>query len=167
MTSLGRALFVFYAIIGIPICLIFLGLMGERLSSYLDTATDYVAQRVKTRPARQQTRIQTLVSLSLFALGLLFFIFIPSSIFSAIEGWTYGESVYYCFVTLSTVGFGDFVPAQANSSGSYSFYRVCSAAWVLVGLAWVALLLTKTQTLLGRAGTLLHSRLRSELEFDM
>lgn len=25
------------------------------------------------------------------------------------EGWTYSEAIYYCFITLSTVGFGDFV----------------------------------------------------------
>ena len=127
---------------------------------YIDYITDRVARKTKTKPARHQKRILELVSLSLFILGLLFFVFIPSIIFSSIEGWTYGESVYYCFVTLTTVGFGDFVPGRTTSSEIYAFYRTCAGAWVIVGLAWVALLITRTQTFLGSTGVLIATKLR-------
>ena len=160
MTGAGRTLFVFYALIGIPICLVFLSHVGDLLSMYIDHITHCVARKTKTKPARHQKKILGLVSLSLFILGLLLFVFIPSIIFSDIEGWTYGESVYYCFVTLTTVGFGDFVPARATSSETNALYRTCAAAWVIVGLAWVALLITRTQTFLGSTGALIHTKLR-------
>jgi hypothetical protein len=47
--------------------------------------------------------------------GFGLFVLIPSYLFHLIEGWTYGEAVYYCFITLFTVGFGDFIPGYATS----------------------------------------------------
>jgi hypothetical protein len=38
-----------------------------------------------------------------------------SAMYSPLEGWTYLESIYFCFVTFATIGFGDFVSAQKQS----------------------------------------------------
>ena len=50
----------------------------------------------------------------------LFFSFISISggtiLYSTQEGWTYFESCYYCFITLTTIGFGDFVALQQQRS---------------------------------------------------
>lgn len=40
--------------------------------------------------------------------------------FSRYEGWTYFDSVYYCFITLTTIGFGDMVKTIFQT-----LYRVC------------------------------------------
>ena len=32
------------------------------------------------------------------------------------EGWSYFESLYYCFITLSTIGFGDYVALQSGKA---------------------------------------------------
>ncbi|KAJ9451775.1 hypothetical protein DIPPA_55566 [Diplonema papillatum] len=37
--------------------------------------------------------------------------------FSAIEGWTYRESLWFCVVTMSTIGFGDFSPGSKLGRG--------------------------------------------------
>lgn len=45
-------------------------------------------------------------------------IFLPSCLFTYFEGWPYSVSVYYSFVTLATIGFGDFIPTfQAHQVG--------------------------------------------------
>ena len=40
------------------------------------------------------------------------YIFLGAIVFSQWEGWSIDDSVYFCFVTLTTLGFGDMVPGQ-------------------------------------------------------
>lgn len=42
--------------------------------------------------------------------GVVIFLFLPSLLFSYFEDWPYTVSIYYSFVTLTTIGFGDYVP---------------------------------------------------------
>ena len=84
------------------------------------------------------------VILSFLVAGLTLFIFFPAIIFSAVDGWSYSESLYYCFVTLTTVGFGDFVPGIPESRFN-GLYRICAGAWIFVGLAFVALVISLMQ----------------------
>lgn len=44
--------------------------------------------------------------------GFFVFIFFPAFLFMYYEGWSYDESVYYAFVTLTTIGFGDLVAGK-------------------------------------------------------
>ena len=40
------------------------------------------------------------------------YIFLGAIVFSQWEGWSIDDSAYFCFVTLTTLGFGDMVPGQ-------------------------------------------------------
>ncbi|XP_002732072.1 potassium channel subfamily K member 18-like [Saccoglossus kowalevskii] len=44
------------------------------------------------------------------------FIIVGGAVFSAMEGWPYGHSLYFAIITLSTVGFGDYVPEYDNDA---------------------------------------------------
>lgn len=48
-----------------------------------------------------------------FACGVVFFIFLPSFIFTQIEEWSMLEAVYFCTITLTKIGFGDYVPRMS------------------------------------------------------
>lgn len=90
----------------------------------------------------------------LIVAGYVLFIAIPAIIFAAIEGWTYREATYYSFITLSTIGFGDFVAGQQedvpDNSVVRDVYKVCVAAWVFVGLAFLAIIITEMGTLMSK-----------------
>lgn len=60
--------------------------------------------------------------------GMIFFIFLPSCLFSYFEEWSYTDSIYYSFVTLTTIGFGDKVATfqEHQVRGYFVFFEVLS-----------------------------------------
>lgn len=44
--------------------------------------------------------------------GSIFFLFLPSVVFYVIEDWSYLDSFYFSFITLTTIGFGDLVAGE-------------------------------------------------------
>ncbi|KAG2751146.1 voltage-gated potassium channel [Suillus brevipes Sb2] len=67
----------------------------------------------------------------------LFVVFwlVGSAIFSLTEGWSYGLSIYFCFVSFTTIGYGD--PAPRTPAGRSVF-----VVWALLGVATVTVLIS-------------------------
>lgn len=59
-----------------------------------------------------QTKIRVISTILFILAGCIVFVTIPAVIFKYIEGWTALESIYFVVVTLTTVGFGDFVAGK-------------------------------------------------------
>lgn len=59
-----------------------------------------------------QTKIRVISTILFILAGCIVFVTIPAVIFKHIEGWTALESIYFVVVTLTTVGFGDFVAGE-------------------------------------------------------
>ena len=135
----GRLFFIFYALFGIPVALVFLSALGDILNRLLNRLIWRLGKKAE-RPL-----VKTIVLISFTLVGLCLFIFFPAIIFYAIEPWSYFESVYFGFVSLTTVGFGDFVPTLSQDGSLHGLYRICSAVWIWLGLAFVSLLITRIQ----------------------
>ncbi|KAK1338450.1 hypothetical protein QTO34_001566 [Cnephaeus nilssonii] len=75
-------------------------------------------------------------------------------VFSHVEGWSFSEGFYFAFITLSTIGFGDYVVGTDPSKHYISMYRSLAAVWILLGLAWLALVLPLGPLLLHRCSQL-------------
>lgn len=59
--------------------------------------------------------------------------------FSKWERWSYFDAFYYCFITLTTIGFGDYVALQKESAlQSKPEYVVFSLVFILFGLSVVS-----------------------------
>uniref|UniRef100_A0A8C8SB65 Potassium channel subfamily K member n=1 Tax=Pelusios castaneus TaxID=367368 RepID=A0A8C8SB65_9SAUR len=72
-------------------------------------------------------------ALGLSVLGL--FILLPALCFWALEsGWTFLESVYFCFISLSTIGLGDYVPGRGSSPSLRQLYKISITCYLLLGL---------------------------------
>ena len=57
-------------------------------------------------------RVPPLPVLAFFSVYLV----IGAVLFSAWEGWSFLEGFYFTFITLTTIGFGDFVPGDSISN---------------------------------------------------
>ena len=54
--------------------------------------------------------------------GITVFILIPAYVFSIIEEWSYLDAIYFSVISLTKVGFGDYVP-RTHPPDSYATYR--------------------------------------------
>ena len=135
---------VIYIVIGIPLALSFLNLIGVIIGAWVQRTL----RPIKRRWGPTTSRIAG--TILLFLIALIFFIIVPGIIFNAIEGWHIRDSIYYTSITLTTVGFGDFVPAETGvvkDSPYRGLYKLMTAVWQWVGLAVVAALVIDFQKL--------------------
>ncbi|XP_040563808.1 TWiK family of potassium channels protein 7 [Lepeophtheirus salmonis] len=76
------------------------------------------------------------IVMAVMALAVLtIFLSFGSYIFTLYEKWTFFEAFYYCFITITTIGFGDMVP---DISGGKTSYMIVSMIYILVGLAFTS-----------------------------
>ncbi|XP_067681317.1 potassium channel subfamily K member 16-like isoform X1 [Haliotis asinina] len=136
LTTSGRVVTVIYALIGIPLTLIMLKDIGDKLSNCIT--------RLYRVQYCQKAWINKTINVSLIvAVGANVTILLPSALFIHVEGWTMTDAVYYCFITLSTVGFGDFLPRGGDLlSWNRHLYIFFIYIWVFIGLAYISLIIS-------------------------
>jgi len=108
----GRFFCIFYALFGIPLTGLTLRSVGNRISEGISTAVKMFERRVYNRET-EKLEIKTAAIAFILLIAIVIF---PAFGFQAFEEWTYFESVYFCFVTLTTIGFGDFVPVTLKKN---------------------------------------------------
>lgn len=134
-TVAGKSFCIFYTIIGIPIFLIMFQSVGERLNSIIVYILSKIKQKLKFK--NQEIDMFELITVE-FVLTLTIVLF-ASYIFVKNENWSYFDSIYYCLITLLTIGFGDLVPMQKNNALSNDFtYVSFTILFILTGLTTLA-----------------------------
>lgn len=117
-TQEGRLFLIFFALFGIPLNLLTLQSIGEHINYGIHLLIKYFEKAAFERELPTQEHIKC------FAINtLLITLWIPLGgimyYYSEREfGWTYLDCVYYCFVALSTIGFGDLVPNEGKEPDS-------------------------------------------------
>lgn len=133
-TVMGKAFCMMYALVGIPLCLVMFQSVGERLNYFASFAIEFVKKRIKVR----NTEVNQTEMVCVAGAIALFVIFGGAGMFSYYEGWTYFNSFYYCVITLTTIGFGDYVALQDKNNLSNIYYVIFSFTFILFGLTAVA-----------------------------
>ncbi|KAI5755092.1 two pore potassium channel protein sup-9-like [Diaphorina citri] len=131
----GKLFTMFYAMVGIPLGLVMFQSIGERLNK-LSSVVIRKAKRLSGCTEIEATEINLIcVVTTLSSLTIA----VGAAAFSRYEGWTYFDSVYYCFITLTTIGFGDMVALQKdNALDTKPEYVIFALIFILFGLAIVA-----------------------------
>ncbi|XP_053619203.1 potassium channel subfamily K member 9-like isoform X2 [Plodia interpunctella] len=131
----GKLFTMFYAIVGIPLGLIMFQSIGERVNRLSSVIIKSIkrAMNCKQINATEVDLICVVTTLSSLTIAG------GAAAFSTCEGWSYFDSVYYCFITLTTIGFGDMVALQRdNALNRKPSYVMFALIFILFGLAIVA-----------------------------
>ena len=134
---MGKIFCIIFALIGIPTTLLLLYAMIERLMKLTAYFLSIFSQRIQPLlPFYCIQRSHTHIVYALMcALTVLVFLFIiPAGIYAHIENWSYLNAFYYCFISLSTVGLGDYVPGDSGEQSNLHLYKIISTAYLLFGV---------------------------------
>ena len=137
-TISGQIFCMLYAGIGIPLNLTMFQAIGERMGVFMS----YLLRRVKRCLGMKNTDVSLI---HLVAFGFLIwwsFLCAGAAMFTHYESWTFFQSFYYFFVTLTTIGFGDMVALQEinrnepwnNALRAQSLYIAATMVMIYIGL---------------------------------
>uniref|UniRef100_A0A674NDE8 Potassium channel, subfamily K, member 6 n=1 Tax=Takifugu rubripes TaxID=31033 RepID=A0A674NDE8_TAKRU len=108
LSATGKAFSIVYALIGVPFTMLVLTVCVQKLLYPLVIAPIGLLHRLGMR-LRPATLVHFLLLMLLVILG---FFVAPAAIFSTLEvSWSFLDGIYFCFISLCTIGLGDFVPA--------------------------------------------------------
>ncbi|KAM6933141.1 potassium channel subfamily K member 6 [Xenentodon cancila] len=138
LSDAGKAFSIFYALLGVPFTMLVLTACVQRLMYPLVLAPVGLLQRTGLKP-RPATALHFTL---LLVLMVLCFFLAPAAVFSMVEAsWTFLDGVYFCFISLCTIGLGDFVPAARAGQKNRALYQVSVMVYLFVGLMMMYLLL--------------------------
>ncbi|XP_014275573.1 two pore potassium channel protein sup-9 isoform X1 [Halyomorpha halys] len=164
-TAWGRLITIAYALIGIPLMLVYLSTVGDTLAQHFRQFYYKLSQSKngKTKSKLNKNESSALqskaplenhitkkqremgfenpprkrVPIFLTILIVIIYIIGGAFIFNKLENWTFIEGSYFCFTSLGTIGFGELIPGAASGTNGISVF--VSSAFILIGMAIVAM----------------------------
>lgn len=116
----------------------------ERMLNVVEIFEGFTSRHFFTQRSFPESIIRA-ANVSFLALAIILLILLlPALFFSLTEEWGYFESLYFCFITLTTVGLGDYTPGDGEKwlgSDYRGAYKVLCVLYFLVGLSFMILIL--------------------------
>ncbi|XP_062249026.1 potassium channel subfamily K member 4 [Platichthys flesus] len=156
-TWYGQLFCVCYALVGIPMFGILLAGVSDHMGTVLRRAVAKIETLFLKRMVRPTT-VRVISAVLSILIGCLIFLAVPTVVFQRVEDWSFLESLYFVVITLTTVGFGDYVPGGGREDGL--FFKPLVWLWIVFGLAYFASILT----MIGNWLRVLSKRTRAEME---
>uniref|UniRef100_H3AF11 Potassium channel domain-containing protein n=1 Tax=Latimeria chalumnae TaxID=7897 RepID=H3AF11_LATCH len=151
----GRIFLIFYGLIGCAATILFFNLFLERIITLLAYIMKWFHGRQLQRSGALVTSERRASSNSgeegslegwkpsvyyvMLILGFAAIVIAcsASAMYTVIEGWNYIDSLYFCFVAFSTIGFGDLVSSQKAEYKNQGFYRLGNFLFILMGVCCI------------------------------
>ncbi|KAG8227874.1 hypothetical protein J437_LFUL007184, partial [Ladona fulva] len=137
----GRTFCILFALIGIPLTLtviadlgrIFATAVAELIRRFRRLFPLFASKEASSpggisAPAGFLRRAARSLSAVAAVACLLVYLAFGAAVFTLWEQWTFFEGFYFCFITMTTIGFGDLVPQEPK-------YMLICTLYILVGLA--------------------------------
>lgn len=112
-------------------------------------------RRIKDEAKRKQLNISLIFTISIF---LLFWL-IGGLVFHFVEHWNYFDSIYFCFLCLITIGYGDFAPVTPLG-------RVFFISWAISAVPLMTMLISNIDDKLYYSGNLIKVFIKKISFFD-
>ncbi|TNM99190.1 hypothetical protein fugu_013754 [Takifugu bimaculatus] len=155
-TWYGQLFCVCYALVGIPLFGILLAGVGDHMGTVLRRAVAKIETLFLKRKVRPTT-VRLISAVLSILIGCLIFLAVPTFVFQRVENWSFLEALYFVVITLTTVGFGDYVPGGGRNG---MFFKPLVLVWIVFGLAYFASVLT----MIGNWLRVLSKKTRAEME---
>lgn len=128
----GKAFCILYSAVGIPFTLLFLTAAVQRIMVY---STRRPVSYIHRRWGLSKAVVAVVHAGALAALAVACFLLVPAAVFSGLEeNWNFLESFYFCFISLTTIGLGDYVPGEAANQRHRELYKVGITVYLILGL---------------------------------
>ncbi|XP_027886433.1 potassium channel subfamily K member 4 isoform X1 [Xiphophorus couchianus] len=162
----GKLFCICFALVGIPMFGILLAGVGDHLGTGLRNTVAKI-EKLFLKWRISPTIVRVISAILSILLGCLLFLALPTLVFQEVENWSLLESAYFVVITLTTVGFGDYVAGEGefmtrigeNILPEY-WYKPLVWFWILLGLAYFASVLT----MIGNWLRVLSKKTRAEME---
>ncbi|XP_057667657.1 potassium channel subfamily K member 1-like isoform X2 [Diorhabda carinulata] len=140
LSRTGKVFCMLYAMVGIPLTLVLLSALVERLL----VPTIGILQWLNSRLGHlyQPFNIRIMHLMIIVLILVCFFLLLPAAIFATIEPeWDYLDSIYYCFISLTTIGLGDYIPGDSLDQPYRPLYKIATTCYLFLGITIMMLTL--------------------------
>lgn len=137
----GKLFCMMYALLGIPLTLVLLSALVERL--LLPATAMLRGLNASLGHLYRPFTIRLVHLMIIVTMLVVLFLVVPASVFAYLEpDWDFLDSFYYCFISLTTIGLGDYIPGDAPGQPYRPLYKVFTTFYLLIGLTFLMLTLT-------------------------
>lgn len=132
LSEAGKIFCMLYATAGIPMTLVLLSAVVERLL----VPTNWLLGKLNSKLGHlyQPFNIRVLHLAIIVGIVGVFFVGIPTMVFAFLEdSWDGLDAFYYCFISLTTIGLGDYIPGDDPDLEYRSIYKICTTFYLIFG----------------------------------
>lgn len=132
LSQTGKLFCLIYAMIGIPLTLVLVSAAVERLMS----PVNWLLGKLNSRLGHlyQPFNIRVLHLSLIISIVLILFFIIPTAVFTYMEeSWTPMDALYYCFISLTTIGLGDYIPGDDPDIDYRAIYKIGTTFYLIMG----------------------------------